>query len=84
LLATRYEQLRDQAVHGHPMSSLGAAVLRRQGLPAWMTLVAAEEAARVASGDAPSSSHPPSHPPATVRRELLAAFTDLLIGAFSA
>ena len=82
-LATRYEELRARVLHGHDRAWLGVAVVRRQGLPVWMTLVGAEETAAggVAACEPPASPPPSSRPPAMVRSELLAAFTDLLIGA---
>lgn len=80
-LATRYEAVRAHVLHGHHEASLGAAIVRRQGLPTWMTLVAAEEAAHVAPGETTASTHAPCGAPAMVRSQLLAAFTDLLIGA---
>lgn len=82
-LATRYEELRAQVLEGQDRALLGMAVVLRQGLPVWMTLVDAEEtaAARVATCETTASPPPPARPPTIVRRELLAAFTDLLIGA---
>ena len=82
-LATRYEELRARVLHGHDRAVLGVAVVRRQGLPVWMTVVGAEETAagRVAAGETPVSLPSASCPPAMVRSELLATFTDLLIGA---
>ena len=68
-------------IDGHDRASLAAVVLLRQGLPAWMMLVGAEEGARVAPCETSASSALPSRPPMMVRSELLAAFTDLLIGA---
>ena len=82
-LAIRYEELRAHVLHGHDRALLGVAVVRRQGLPVWMTLVGAEETAAggVAACEMPASPPHSSRPPALVRSELLAAFTDLLIGA---
>ena len=82
-LAIRYEELRARVLHGHGRALLGVAVVLRQGLPVWMTLVGAEETAAggVAACETPASPRHSSRSPAMVRRELLAAFTDLLIGA---
>jgi hypothetical protein len=62
----------------------GPAVVLRQGLWAWMTLVAAQQAdddpgaARVR--DVASATTPPSLLPTAVRDELLAVWTDLVVG----
>ncbi len=78
-LAIRYEELRARVLHGHDRALLGVAVVRRQGLPVWMTWVGAEETAAgsVAACETPTSPFPSSCPPAMVRSELLAAFTHL-------
>ena len=49
-LVTRYEALRAHVLDGHDRALIGVAVVLRQGLWVWMTLVDAEEtaAARVA------------------------------------
>lgn len=83
MLATRYEQLREHARHGGQMSALGAAVLLRQGVAAWMTLVATEEAAGVTARDCTSSTPSAFDPPPPARSDLLAAFTDLLVAALT-
>ena len=82
-LVIRYETLRAHVLDGHDRALIGVAVVRRQGLSVWMTLVDAEEtaAARVAPCETTASRPPPARPPVIVRRELLAAFTNLLIGA---
>ena len=82
-LATRYEELRARVLHGHGRALLGVAVVLRQGLPVWMTLVGAEETAAgcVAACETAASPPHPCRSPTMVRSELLAAFTDLLIGA---
>ena len=62
------------------------AVLVRQGLWAWMTVIAAEEVHGIgrrespAANTTPTSLSMPSLPPATVCGELLVAWTDLLVG----
>ena len=82
-LASRYEELRARVLQGHDRAWLGVAVVLCQGLPAWMTLVGAEETAAgcAAACEMPASPPHSSRPPVMVRSELLAAFTDLLIGA---
>lgn len=82
-LATRYEEVRAHVLDGDDRALLGVAVVLRQGLPVWMTLVDAEEtaAARVAPCERAASPGPPACPPAMVRSELLAVFADLLLGA---
>ena len=76
--------LRERALHGGPMSSQEVAVLRGQGLAAWMTLVAAEEASAITARECTSSIPISNNAPATPRSELVAAFTDLLVGAITA
>lgn len=87
-LATHYERLREQVVGSGNGQTLGMTVLLRQGLWAWMLLVAAQPAdgasdARVGVPSLATSlqSPLPSHPPATVRHELVAAWTNLVVGA---
>ncbi len=86
-LATRYEQLRERVLHGGgDRRSTAIAVLLRQGLWAWMTLVAAEDMRNIGHCEpAPSrwtATLPPtpSLPTAPLRSELLAAWTDLVVG----
>ena len=65
------------------------AVLLRQGLWAWMTVIAAEEVhdrsrrASSAANTPPASPSMPSLPPASVCSELLVAWTDLLVGVIT-
>jgi hypothetical protein len=79
-LPTRYEQLREQVLCGAGRLCMGMSVVLRQGLWAWMMLAAAEDAHGVTRCQAASQSPDPSFPLATVPRELLAAWTDLVVG----
>jgi hypothetical protein len=81
-LETRYEALRAGVIHGD-RASLGVAVVVRQGLAVWMTLVDAEEAAvaRVAARETTAAAPSPACPSAIVPSELLAAFVNLVVGA---
>lgn len=86
-LATRYEQLREQVLHGGgERRSTSIAVLLHQGLWAWLTLVAAEETLKIAHREPVPSNRTatlPAHvslPAAPVPSELLAAWTDLVVG----
>jgi len=79
-LATRYEQLREQVLRGGGSGCTAIAVVLRQGLWTWMMLAAAEDAHGVTRREAVSQSLAPSYPPASVPRELLAAWTDLVVG----
>jgi hypothetical protein len=64
-------------------------VLLRQGLWAWMTVIAAEEAHGIgrrespAANTTPLSPSKPSLPPASGCGELLVAWTDLLVGVIA-
>lgn len=83
-LATHYERLRAIVLGHGDHQPLGMAVVLRQGLWAWMILVAAQPAEGVpaARASAPSLATPlPPCPPATVRRELVLAWTNLVVGA---
>jgi len=81
----RYEQLREKVLHGRKDRSSSMAVLVHQGLWAWMTVVAAEEAHCIGRRESPAANTPPASPsipslfPASVNSELLAAWTDLLV-----
>ena len=86
-LATRYEQLRERVLHGGgDRRSTAIAVLLRQGLWAWMTLVAAEDMRNIGHCESAPSNRSatlpptPSLPTASARGELLAAWTDLVVG----
>lgn len=65
------------------------AVLVHQGLWAWMTVIAAEEVHGIGRRESPAANTPPtppsipSCPPASVSSELLAAWTDLLVGVIA-
>lgn len=71
---------------GSERRSTATAVLLNQGLWAWMTLVAAEETHDIAhcesiASNRTATSRPTVSLPATpVPRELLAAWTDLVVG----
>jgi len=62
------------------------AVLVRQGLWAWMAVIAAEEVHGIGRRECPTANTPPtspsmpSSPSALVCGELLVAWTDLLVG----
>jgi hypothetical protein len=62
------------------------AVLVRQGLWAWMTVIAAEEVHGIGRRECPAANTTPTSPsmpsslPALVCGELLVAWTDLLVG----
>lgn len=56
------------------------AVLLRQGLWAWMTLVAAQQPHGIDRREATPLTRTPSPPPTSAPRELLAAWTDLVVG----
>ncbi len=81
----RYEQLRQQVLQGCQDRSAARAVLLRQGLWAWMTVIAAEQGDDrgrqefSAANTTPTSPPMPSLPPASVCGELLVAWTDLLV-----
>ena len=82
--AARYERLREQALGGGDDQPLGMAVVLRQGLWAWMILARAQRVDDVSAARAvvPSvATSPPPCPPATVRGELIAAWTNLVVGA---
>jgi hypothetical protein len=79
-LATRYEQLREQVIRGGGSGGTAIAVVVRQGLWAWIMLAAAEDAHGVPRPEAVRTTPTPSSPPPTVPRELLAAWTDLVVG----
>jgi hypothetical protein len=65
------------------------AVLVRQGLWAWMTVIAVEEVHGIGGRESPAADTPPTSPstpsfaPASVCGELLAAWTDLLVGVIA-
>ena len=66
------------------------AVLVRQGLWAWMTVIAAEQVHGIGCRECPAANTPPtlpsmptSFPSASVRGELLVAWTDLLVGVIA-
>lgn len=81
-----YEQLREQVLQGREDRSTAMAVLVRQGLWAWMMVIAAEEVHGIGCRESPAvntpptSSSMPSFLPASVCGELLVAWTDLLVG----
>lgn len=79
-LATRYEELREQILCGAGRLCMEMSVVLRQGLWAWMVLAAAEGTDGVTGCEAASQSPAPSFPLVTVPRELLAAWTDLVVG----
>ncbi len=66
------------------------AILVRQGLWAWMTVIAAEEVHGIGRRESPAANTPPPSPsmpmpspPASVCGELLVAWTDLLVGVIA-
>ncbi len=85
-LETHYEQLRERALQGREDRSTASTILQRQGLWAWMMAIAAEEVHakdRLASATGNTStalSSRPRTPSASDWGELLAAWTDLLVG----
>jgi transposase len=79
-LAARYERLREQALHGGGCSSVGMMLVRRQGLWARMLLAASDDERDCALAHVSEPAPTPLALPATVGGELLAAWTDLLVG----
>ena len=88
-LAARYEHLREHVLQGHEDQSTAMTVLVRQGLWAWMTVIAAEEVHGIGGREShamytpPTSFSTPSFAPAAVCGELLVAWTDLLAGVIA-
>ena len=80
-LAARYERMRERALHGGGYSSVGMTLVLRQGLWAWMMLAASDDEQGGAFPYVPGPSHTPRSLPVTVGSELLAAWTDLVVGA---
>jgi hypothetical protein len=79
-LATRYEQLREQVLCGGGSGCTAIAVVLHQGLWAWMMLAAAEDTHGLTRPEAVLPAPTQSSPPVSVPRELLAAWTDLVVG----
>ena len=88
-LAARYEHLREHVLQGHEDQSTAMTVLVRQGLWAWMTIIAAKEVHGVSRRESPAANTPPALPPmpsfspASVCAELLVVWTDLLVGVIA-
>jgi hypothetical protein len=72
--------MREQVLRGDNARCMGMTVVLRQGLWAWMMLVAAEDADAVAARGPVRSAPGPPALPARVCGELLAAWTDLVVG----
>lgn len=72
--------MREQVLRGDHAHGVGLTVVLRQGLWAWMMLVAAEDVDGVASRNPVRSAPGPPALPARVCGELLAAWTDLVVG----
>jgi hypothetical protein len=71
--------VREQARCGGDGQPLGMAVVLRQGLGPWLHLAAAQPAERAPAARESISSLPPC-PPASVQRDLVAAWTNLILG----
>jgi len=80
-LAACYERMREQVLYGGDPRSVGITLVLRQGLWAWMMLAAPENEGSDASRGAPGPTPTPPSPVVTVCSELLAAWTDLVVGA---
>ena len=76
-------------LQGRADRSIAMGVLVRQGLWAWMTVIAAAEGHDAGRRAAPAAlpactvPAPPSCAPAAVSRALLGAWTDLIVGALT-
>lgn len=79
-LVERYERMRERFLRGDHARCVGMTVVLRQGLWAWMMLVAPEDADGVAPRGIVRSAPGPPTLPARVCAELLAAWTDLVVG----
>ena len=80
-LAAGYERMREQVLYGGDPRSVGVTLVLRQGLWAWMMLAAPEDKGSDASRGAPGPMPSPLLSPVTVCSELVAAWTDLVVGA---
>lgn len=71
--------MRERVLHGDKACCVGMTVVLRQGLWAWVMLVAAEDADAVPPAPVRSAPDAPTLP-ARVCGQLLAAWTDLVVG----
>jgi hypothetical protein len=78
-MAKSYERLREQVLRDGGSRCIAAAVVQRQGVWAWMLFVSS-----ATDGSAPSRPVHPSSilspPPPPIRSELVAVWTDLVLG----
>lgn len=77
--------MREQVLRGGSQYTVGTTVVLRQGLWAWMQLTAGTEdsGAPVPASVVGSIGTVCPSPPAGVRHELLAVWTDMVVGAIS-